>query len=198
MDSGKLCRNAESEPVQEHIPTCSKQPATALKHVSTVSDADHVSMLGLDGEIQRGRFFAVLVPRCQLAGWGCCPAACPVLAELQQLMHHHSQGLPLSAVDQGALKHGQVSAFVCLLLWGKLGGFTPLSEQRGWEGEGKKQKDFYRLKTQVYMLHKPELPVPGDAAEQVPTSHQIWTQVSKKSLLPARSSHKAISAILSW
>lgn len=145
MDSGKLCRNAESEPVQEHIPTCSKQPATPLKHVSTVSDADHVSMLGLDGEIQRGRFFAVPAPRCQRAGRGCCPAACPAPAELQQLVHHHGQGLPLPAVVWGALKHGQVSAF----LWGKLGGFTRLSERWGLEGEGKKQEDFYRLKTQA-------------------------------------------------
>lgn len=48
MDSGKLCRNAESGPVQEHIPTCSKQPDTPFKHVSTVSDDDHVSVLGLD------------------------------------------------------------------------------------------------------------------------------------------------------
>lgn len=49
MDSGKLCRNAESKAVQEHIPTCSKQQDTPFKHVSTVSDDDHVHILGLDG-----------------------------------------------------------------------------------------------------------------------------------------------------
>lgn len=48
MDSGKLRRNVESKAVQEHTPTCSKQWDAPFKHVSTVSDDDHVSMLGLD------------------------------------------------------------------------------------------------------------------------------------------------------
>ena len=49
MDSGKLRRNPESKAVQEHIPACSKRWDTPFKHVSTVSDDDHVSVLGLDG-----------------------------------------------------------------------------------------------------------------------------------------------------
>lgn len=49
MDSGKLRRNAESKAVQEHFPTCSKQRDPPFKHVSTVSDDDHVSVLGLGG-----------------------------------------------------------------------------------------------------------------------------------------------------